>query len=141
MSDEKEFRLKLAKKHPTGKYRLGRHIVTRGFTDFMLDAKEQKELVNKGNKVWLITEDDFQIKMGNKAKADEESNIESKSEIEVLREFFLSRGFDTDGVEMEELKSGKVEIEHREKLMEKLKEKEIEFDEGASTEKLEKLLK
>lgn len=49
----KTFILKLKKRHPAGKMRIGKHVVTNKPQSFELDKKEQEELKSKGCQHWF----------------------------------------------------------------------------------------
>ena len=50
-----KFEIKIKRKHPTGKMRLGKHVITHAFQVFDLDKDEQEELKSKGCTHWFET--------------------------------------------------------------------------------------
>lgn len=48
--------LKISKRHPTGAFKLGRHVVTYDLKEFDLNESEEKELKSDGCQAWLTEE-------------------------------------------------------------------------------------
>lgn len=60
--------LKLRKRHPKRKMRLGSHVVTDKFSSFELNEAEQAELESKGGKAWFIEKKEAEKKKVEPAK-------------------------------------------------------------------------
>jgi hypothetical protein len=71
MAEKKEklvkMKLKLRKRHPKKKFRLGEHVIEPQLKEFELSEANVLELQSKGCKAWIISEDEIK-----EAKKDKE---------------------------------------------------------------------